>query len=242
MDLKLDIPEHVEYPVDLDLGPDGPRAGKPFTMIFNITDPKTGETVKDFEIIHEKLFHMFILSQDLSFFVHDHPEMTPDHRFRYEAELPKPGMYRVLCDFYPKGGTPQLLARTVLVPGPSGVPVLPAPVELTPNLKENHCTNLDVKLVTEPARPLAGMKTLLYFHLKPSDGLEQYLGAWAHMFASSDDLVDLIHAHPFIADGGPELQFNLIFPRPRVYRVWVQFQRKGVVNTAVFDVPVSRLE
>jgi hypothetical protein len=62
------------------------------------------------------------------------------------------------------------------------------------------------------------------------------------MLAASDDLIDMIHDHPFIADGGPQMQFNMIFPRARTYRVWVQFQRKGVVNTAVFNVPVSELK
>jgi hypothetical protein len=51
----------------------------------------------------------------------------------------------------------------------------------------------------------------------------------------------MIHEHPFIADGGPEIQFNVTFPRAKMYRVWVQFQRKGVVNTAHFDVPVKEL-
>ena len=62
------------------------------------------------------------------------------------------------------------------------------------------------------------------------------------MLAVSEDMVDLIHNHPFLAyqqDG--RVQFNMIFPRPGTYRVWVQFQRKGVVNTAVFDVPVVEL-
>jgi len=62
------------------------------------------------------------------------------------------------------------------------------------------------------------------------------------MLAASEDLIDLIHTHPFIADGGPNMQFNLTFPRPGTYRVWVQFQRKGVVNTAHFDIPAQELE
>ena len=85
------------------------------------------------------------------------------------------------------------------------------------------------------------MKTLLFFTLDPADGLEQYLGAWGHMLAASEDLVDMIHTHPFIAAGGPQVQFNLIFPRPGIYRLWVQFQRKGVVNTVAFNVPVAEL-
>ena len=54
-------------------------------------------------------------------------------------------------------------------------------------------------------------------------------------------LIDLIHTHPFLADGGPNMQFNVIFPRAHTYRVWVQFQRLGVVNTVYFDVPVEDL-
>ena len=88
----------------------------------------------------------------------------------------------------------------------------------------------------------AAQKTLIYFRLSPGDGLEKYIGAWAHMLTASDDLIDLIHTHPFIADGGPDMQFNVYFPRERMYRVWVQFQRKGVVNTARFDVPVVDLK
>ena len=77
------------------------------------------------------------------------------------------------------------------------------------------------------------------FTLNPGEGLEKYLGAWGHMLAASDDLIDMIHAHPFIADGREVMQFNLVFPRARTHRIWVQFQRNGVVNTAHFDVPVK---
>ena len=83
------------------------------------------------------------------------------------------------------------------------------------------------------------MTTQMRFKLAPGDGLQKYLGAWAHMLAASDDLIDMMHTHPFIADGGSEMQFNLVFPRPRMHRVWVQFQRDGVINTVHFDVPVN---
>jgi hypothetical protein len=94
----------------------------------------------------------------------------------------------------------------------------------------------------DPPVPIVGLKTLLFFKITPSDGLEQYLSAWAHMLVASDDTIDLIHDHPYIADGGPQMQFNIIFPRARTYRIWVQFQRKGVVNTAEFTIPVSELK
>lgn len=237
MILAVGVPDPVEFPMDLVLTPRMPQAHRPVELAFRVKDPKTGAHVTHFEVIHEKLFHMFIVSQDLKFFLHDHPKPEPDGTFRYQANLPQPGMYRVLGDYYPTGATPQLTAKTFFVPGGT----LQA-AHLEPDMATQHAANMDVELTTDPAVPLAGLKTMMFFRLKPADGLEPYLGAWSHMLAASDDLIDLIHTHPFVADGGPQMQFNIIFPRARAYRIWVQFQRKGVVNTAVFTVPVSELK
>jgi hypothetical protein len=98
-----------------------------------------------------------------------------------------------------------------------------------------------VSLATEPERPIAGARTRLQFRVDPAAGLEPYLGAWGHLFAASEDLVDLIHSHPFLASGGPRLQFNVILPRPVRYRIWAQFQRNAVVNTTRFDVAATPL-
>jgi len=237
MTLVLGVPDPVEYPLELSLVPRIPRPADRVEMTFKIRNPKTGAPVTQYETIHEKLFHMFVVSQNLEYFLHDHPVLQPNGSFRYAARLPQPGMYRVLADYYPAGGTPQLTERTVFVPG-GGL----QPAKLSPDLTAKHTGNLDVELAMEPAQPLAGFKTMMFFRVKPVEGLEQYLGAWGHMLVASDDLIDLIHTHPFLADGGPQIQFNVIFPRARTYRVWVQFQRKGVVNTAVFTVPVSVLK
>lgn len=238
MALVAGIPNPVEYPVGIKLDPPRLRAGRKVQLAFVVSDPKTGKQVTDFQVVHEKLYHMFLVSQDLRYFLHDHPTKGPDGVFRFDAVLPKPGMYRILSDFYPQGGTPQLIVRTIVVPGAAVAPG----AELQADLAQKQSGNMEVSLAMEPRQPIAGMKTLMFFHLNSTEGLEPYLGAWAHMLAASDDLVDMIHTHPFIADGGPQVQFDLIFPRARVYRVWVQFQRKGVINTAVFNVPVSELK
>jgi len=238
MALVPGIPDPLEFAVDLKLSPTAPKPGQKLELAFQVRHPKTGKPVTDFEIMHERLYHMFIVSQDLQYFIHEHPQKGPDSIFRYTTGLPKPGMYRVLSDFYPTGATPQLISRTLILPG---APIT-AGTRLLADLTPKKSENVDVSLKMEPEQPIAGMKTLMFFKVQPGDGIEQYLGAWGHMMAASDDLVDMIHNHPFLADGGPNIQFNMIFPRPGVYRVWVQFQRQGVVNTVAFNIPVSELK
>jgi hypothetical protein len=212
------------------------KPGQPANLTFAIHDPWKDRPVTKFQIVHEKLFHMFVVSQDLQVFLHNHPTLGADGNFHYDYVFPKAGMYRILGDFYPDGATPQLIAKTLFVPGTA-----PKPTALTRDYSPKDAENLAVELVTEPQQPVSGARTQMMFSVKPGDGLEKYLGAWGHMLVASDDLIDMMHEHPFIADGGPQIQFNVIFPRAKSYRVWVQFQRKGVVNTAHFDIPVKQL-
>ena len=118
MKLTDKIPEATEYHMDLSWQPRMLQPGKPAQLTFAIHDPWKGRPVTKFELVHEKYFHMFVISQDLEFFLHNHPVFEPDGSFRYDhLTLPKAGMYRVLGDFYPSGATPQLIAKTMYVPG-----------------------------------------------------------------------------------------------------------------------------
>lgn len=229
MKLVAGLPDFVEYDVDVRTEPRVLRAGVPAKLVFTVRDPKTGKPVRDFEIVHEKLFHLFILSGDLDVFAHEHPEKDFGPEFELTWTFPKPGMYRLMADYYPMGGTPQITVATLFVgPGPGA----PAP-KLDSNTK--------VSLELEPAEPIAGMRTRLYFTLSPADRLVPWLGAWGHLLVASKDTIDLIHTHPFIATGTERMQFNVIFPRPGAHRVWVQFERAGLVNSHRFDVRVSAL-
>ena len=234
MKLVSGIPEPVEYSMDLQMRPTAPKPFQPALLTFFISDPWKGRPVLNFNIVHEKPFHLFAVSQDMKVFVHDHPVLERDGRFTYQIAFPQAGMYRLLGDFYPDGATPQLIAKTIMVPGRA-----PDPARLQRDYSTKMAENLEVELVTEPPVPIAHAKTLMFFKVRPGGGLEKLLGAWGHMLAASDDLIDMIHTHPFLADGSPQIQFNMIFPRATTYRVWVQFKRQGVVNTAHFDLPVE---
>jgi Heavy metal binding domain len=240
MKLVAGLPMPLEYPLDFRAIPPSIPAGREITLMFRALHPNTGRPVTHFETIHEKLFHLFLVSQDLEYFSHEHPTLGTDGWFRLKTRLPKPGTYRLLADFDPSGGTPQLAARTFSTAGwevPLSQSIRRPEVDLTPR----QGTNLEVSVTLEPPAPIAGKKTMLFVHLNPADGLEPYLGAWAHLLAVSHDLVDAIHTHPFLADGGPSMQFNLFFPRVATYRLWLQIQRKGVVNTVSFTLKAGEL-
>ena len=238
MALVAGLPDPADYNMDLTVTPAVPRAGQTATLEFTVRDPWENRTVQNFELMHERIFHVFVMSQDLEFFEHIHPLQDVEREsLSVDVELPKPGLYQVLADFYPVGGTPQLIAKSFIVPN-GRLEAIELDADYT---APKQGENLQVELVTEPAVPIAGQETEMYFTVSPAEGLEEYIGAWGHMLAVSDDLIDKVHGHPFIADGGPEMLFHLTFPRTRTYRVWVQFQRNGVVNTVHFDLPVEEL-
>ncbi|MCI0722072.1 MAG: hypothetical protein L0338_24335 [Acidobacteria bacterium] len=238
MKLIPSIKEQLEYPLRLLATPPQIPTGKLIRLEFEVCDPSTGKPVDQFEIVHERRFHLFIVSQELDFFEHVHPEQSGE-RFVLDLTLPKPGVYRMLADFYPVGGVPQFVPLTVTTAG-YAAPVTAAVLQT--DLEPKKGENIDVELTMEPHQPIAGKKTMLFFRLRPTEQLEPFLGAWGHLLAASDDLIDLIHAHPFLADGSGQVQFNVFFPRESTYRIWVQFQRSRKVNTVHFTFPVSQLK
>lgn len=240
MTLEAKIQEPIEYRLGFRTVPAAIPVGKPVELQFEFFDPRTNQRAVKFEWVHEKLLHLFLVSADLEYFVHTHPEPQKDGTFRLTTTLPKPGIYKLLTDCYPAGGTPQLLPRFLTTAGYER-PISQAITQPTPDLTAKHTENLTVQLRLDPPDPTPGRKTMLFFNLSPTAGIEPYLGAMGHMLAVSNDLVDAIHDHPFLINNGAQVQFNLYFPRESTYRIWVQFQRSGIVNTARFTIPVKSL-
>lgn len=236
VELVAEVPEPIEFPVELTTAPKSLQPGEPASLRFTVRDPWENKVVSKFTPVHGSPFHVFVVSEDLEYFLHDHPRRDGDG-FELPIRLPRAGHYRVLADFLPEAATPQLAVKSLLVPGAR----MAVPTRAR-DYSTKEAESLRVELTVTPDEPVAGTAATLLFHVAPEAGLELYVGAPAHLFAVSGDLIDLIHAHPLATVPSPTVSFSVLFPRAGTYRVWVQFQRDGVVNTARFDVPVRSRE
>jgi hypothetical protein len=236
--------------------PRAPKAGELVRLNFVVTHPETGARVRDFVLNHEKLFHLFIVSADMNEYQHIHPELDADGRFKVETRLPRAGLYRLHADFFPAGGTLQVLHRALATAGyraPRTRVVAAALVADTSFTKT--IDGMKITLEWDGAELVPGAFIRLKYHLtdaqtgEPVRDLEPYLGAWGHTLILDTDQSDYLHSHPTetlpegteraTLRGGPEVEFGAMFPEAGLYRIWTQFQRRGRVATVSFTVRVK---
>jgi hypothetical protein len=250
-------PEAAEYEVRLATTPTLVKPGEKFRLTFVISHPKTEAPVKDFNIAHDMPFHLFIVSQDLGYFAHIHPQEQADGSFTIETTVPKEGSYVVYCDIFPVGGLPQVAHLNLITAGFDG-DLFSSQARLEPDkVLTRTLGGVRFDLTLNPAEPISGRPATLKYHLtdektgEPVKDLQPYLGAWGHTLILSEDASDYIHSHPseMIPDGvdrtqihgGADVSFDAFFPRPGHYRVWSQFQRQGQLITVSFTIAVRRL-
>jgi len=232
------------YRMEVQTVPDPPVAGQLTSLGLLVRDPHSQARVRDFELLHDRFLHLFVVSQDLEFFAHVHPHLDADGRLSTDLVLPRQAMYEMYADFTPAGGTPQLLQRGIIVKGSRAV-VADGRVHLSPDLASK--IDGSVRVGIHAPDMIAGRQQLLTFSVEnaetsePVRDLEPYLGAQAHLFSVSDDLADAFHSHPIAevsSATGPDVSFQVAFARAGAHRVWVQVQRAGRVSTVAFNVAV----
>ncbi len=240
-----------EYLVDLSAHPPAIRAGQPATLTFVVRHPDTRDVVRTFATVHDRQFHLFIVSHDLEYYDHVHPEMRPDGSWTIQVTLPDAGYYKLIADFLPLGGTPQILPR-LLVTAHAG-DLSQARARLQDDGLEKRSGSMRVALALPSDGLVAGREDTLRYHIvdaatgEPVNDLEPYLAAFGHTLVLSEDTLEYVHAHPIEqlpenlerAAGGPDLTFNAILPKPGRYRLWTQVKRGGVVTTTRFTVTAA---
>jgi heavy metal-binding protein len=240
-----------EYLVDMTANPPAIRAGQPVRLRLVVRDPETRAAVRAFATVHEKQFHLFVVSHDLTHYDHVHPDMQPDGSWTIDLTLPRNGYYKLIADFLPIGGTPQIVPRMMATVDAGDLGA--ARARLADEAFEKAASSMRVELSLPADGLVAGRDETLRYHVvdaasgRPVTDLEPYLAAFGHTLILSEDTLEYVHAHPVeqlpentvTAAGGPDLTFKALLPKAGRYRLWTQLKREGVVTTVPFTVTVA---
>jgi hypothetical protein len=243
--IEITNPTYIPYRLDVEVKPRQLRSGQRGRLKLLVRDPRTDAVVQRFEPMHERIFHLFVISHDLQYFQHAHPVLKSDGSLELDIVLPRPGPYQLYGDFLPSGGFPQFVQKSLITADFKGS-LTSARSRLAPDVEAQVDQGLRVSL--DMSKPIAGREQLVRCVIHdaatgaPVTDLEPFLGAPGHMLIVSEDLVEGSHTHPvegIASPEGPEVVFQVLFPRAVQYRVWAQFQRGGRVVTVAFTIPVS---
>jgi hypothetical protein len=204
--------------------------GRTETLRFRVVDD-AGRTVRDFDVEHTKRMHLIVARRDLTGFQHLHPEQAADGGWSVPLRLGEPGSYRVFADFS-HDAEKTTLAADLRVDGDAELGALPKPAATAVS-----DGGYDVRLDAPAAHP--GEEAELRFTIT-KDGRtvqpEQYLGAGGHLVALREGDLAFLHVHP-IANGAAT--FDTTFPTEGRYRLFLQFQHDGRVQTVAFTQEVK---
>lgn len=219
--------------------PESPKANEEVTLSMTpkLKDKPTEQVPLDVE--HTKKIHLIVVSEDLSWFDHIHPELNADGSYTVKEKFPAAGKYTLFADYKPSGSNHTVDYLNVTVAGT--VPA--AKVYGADKLTGNAGDGFSVSLTPEGGKFLTNMPMhingVMMLNGKEVDvnTLEDYLGAKAHMVVVSLADKKYLHMHPSVEGG--KFDLHTTFEKPGVYRGWIQFQSKGNVYTSDFVMNVA---
>lgn len=201
-----------------------------------------GKAVENFDTFQENLMHLIVVSDDLHFFNHLHPNYQNNGRFKVNANFPHAGGYTLFSDYKPAHSPEQVSILKTQIAGTT--PPSPLPDFTTTKTFETTKINLSV---SQPAIK-AGKEVSLKFDLKdavtnePPTDLQPYLGEKGHLVILRHSKIltasDYIHAHALSNTAIGKIDFMARFPKAGHYKLWGQFNRNGKVITADFWINV----
>ena len=206
------------------------ESGADQTLSLRIVD-ESGETVRDFEVEHERRLHLIVVRSDFEAFQHLHPRQHADGSWQVEVDFSRPGSYRVFADFA-TGGKSLTLGADVSVAGRYD----PVPLADPRSVADAG----DGYEVTISRREVVGGELTPVSFTVSRDGadvgeLDPYLGADGHLVALREGDQAFLHTHPQGEPGGAgPIEFDVSYPTAGRYRLFLQFKHRGEVRTAEF--------
>jgi hypothetical protein len=252
-EMNMTATAHNEhYQTALSVEPATPIAGEPFTLTLDIVEADGETPVEDFDEVHTKRLHLILISQDLTQFLHVHPDYQGDGRFVLDdSTLPVSSNYIVFADFTPSGEHQQVVRLTL--PTQDAQDSMPAL-----SLTEREFAAGPLKFTLDVSDTLnAGQETHIAFHITdaetgaPLETLDEYLGAGGHLVIVDEAGKVYLHTHPAEHESdemsgmnmtpsyGPDLLFDTEFPSTGLFKMWLQVQYQGEIYTAPFVINVT---
>jgi len=238
---SMNLKKQTSDKFTMDVKTDGGKivVGKPVTMVFTIKDP-TGLHVKKVEEVHEKLLHLLMVSKDLAWYAHEHPELQPDGTFTFTYTFPEAGDFILYNDFTPPNVGQQVVQVPITVEGPAPAKRALAVDANNPKTVDGYTVSLDTGGPIKTNAPTHLTYTVTKDG-KPVTDLQTYLGAMGHLVIISGDLKEFVHSHPHdVAAGGPKVEFEAHFKTPGIYKGWAQFQHNDKVITIAMTFNVEK--
>src|SRR5438445_243077 len=90
------------YDIKLHTSPVSPIANRPTRLLLVVTKLAAHDPIREFDLVHDRLMHLTVVSEDLAFFDHVHPELG-NGVFRLAYRFPEAGPYTLWGQFLRAG-------------------------------------------------------------------------------------------------------------------------------------------
>lgn len=246
--------DNKKYKIDFRSKPAVIESAKQAELFFTPRIENDNNTLVPLDLVHEKKMHLIIVSKDLSYFDHVHPEYNTDGSYQVtalaggkeyskgegnnETRFPFGGEYITFQDYMPSGSQHQLSRIPVTVKGPEKKAVKYSAEQLSWS-GNDYKVNLTFDKNVSAGQDLELTATVNH-QGKAVTNLQNYLGALGHMVIISEDTEQYLHVHPLESEEkGPQIKFHSNFSKPGIYRVFLQFKHENKIRTADFVIIVK---
>lgn len=232
------------------------EVGKPSEFVFDIRD-ENGTILKDFDTVHEKQMHLIVVRKDRTNFQHVHPtlDQTTGTFTLADFTFPTNGEYRVFADFTPtyaqkdeRGEKLPVTPFKDVVAGTASYAAQDIGADKLTSDINGFSTNLSLMGDdTVSPQPYEDVPLMLGADINKGGtsfkNLQPYLGALGHMVVLGPNL-EYIHAHATTEDTANQtgmVSFMVTFPDPGKYKIYLQTQANGQVNTTDYTYTIKSL-